>query len=183
MALHYLSGSLILTWNGSPQLPAVTIPVPAGAQTPGAVLTFAGQVSTAVGNTGAYPWSVSLTLTLSDTSTKQINASGTAYVVASDASPYGPGWGIAGVNQLVSTTGGVMWVTGAGDWRFFSGSDLPNSTFTSPAEDFGSLHRNGDQSYTYTAKDQTKINFDSSHRHLSRDMNRFAVRGHELLRV
>src|SRR5262245_45780506 len=32
----------------------------------------------------------------------------------------------------------------------------------SPADDFGTLVKNGDNTYTYTAKDQTKLKFDTS---------------------
>ena len=41
------------------------------------------------------------------------------------ASPFGSGWGLAGLDQLVYRSGvGVLWVTGAGDSRLFSGTYL-----------------------------------------------------------
>ena len=69
-------------------------------------------------------------------------------MVAQDNSPYGAGWGLDGVSQLVAVTGGVLWVTGQGDARFFA--DNGDGTLTGPAEDFGSLVQNLDGSYTST---------------------------------
>src|SRR5262249_41651450 len=43
--------------------------------------------------------------------------------------------------------------------RFFAGT---GGTYTSPAEDFGTLVQNGDGSFTYTAKDQTQRDFNGS---------------------
>jgi YD repeat-containing protein len=88
-----------------------------------------------------------------------VSTSGTAVVVARDGSPYGAGWWIDGLDQLYAVTGGVLWVTGAGDSRFFTGAG--GGTFISPAEDFGTLVQNGNGSYTYTAKDKTTYNFTS----------------------
>ena len=55
----------------------------------------------------------------------------------------------------------MLWVNGSGDARFFSGSGTGAQTYSSPAEDFGTLVRNSDLTFTYTAKDQTKANFNT----------------------
>src|SRR2546422_801602 len=54
---------------------------------------------------------------------------------------------------------GMLLVIGAGDSRFFTGSG-PN--YTSPAEDFGTLVKNGDGTFSYTTKTQVKYNFNSN---------------------
>jgi RHS repeat-associated protein len=128
----------------------------------GAVYLMAVQVGSAVTATGVYPWSATVTITRQGGGTTTATASGYVPVVMRDSSPYGAGWGLDGVNQLfpISANGnvpaGLLWVTGAGDSRFFTGS----GPYTSP-EDFGTLAQNG-SAYRYTAKDQTQWNFNSS---------------------
>src|SRR5205807_1562322 len=90
-----------------------------------------------------------------------LNTSGTASVVARDSSAYGSGWWLDGVPQLFAAAAGVLWASGQGDSRFFSGNGTAPQTYTSPAEDFGTLVKNTDGTFTYTAKDQTKYNFNS----------------------
>ncbi len=85
-------------------------------------------------------------------------SSGTAQVVNNDQSPFGPGWGIAGVDRLAFGCGGLLWVTGTGDSRYFK--ENANGVYTSPSEDFGTLEQDQkDYTFTYTAKDQTKYKF------------------------
>src|SRR5262249_8807782 len=104
--------------------------------------------------------SVDVKLTFPDSSTRDVTASGTALVVANDASPIGAGWGIAGVDRLVATTGGVLWGPGAAGSRLFATSG--NGTFPTPPQDFGTLTQDpGTGLYTYTAKDQTRTYFNS----------------------
>jgi YD repeat-containing protein len=128
----------------------------------GAVYLMAVQVGSAVTATGVYPWSATITITKQGGGTTTATASGYVPVVVRDSSPYGAGWGIDGINQLVpiaangSVPAGLLWVTGAGEARFFTGS----GPYTSP-EDFGTLAQNG-SNYRYTAKDQTQTNFNSA---------------------
>src|SRR5205823_2825038 len=51
-------------------------------------------------------------------------------------------------------------VYGAGGRRFFASAG--GGAFTSPADTFGTLVQNNDNTYTYTAKDQTQTKFDTS---------------------
>jgi RHS repeat-associated protein len=125
-------------------------------QPAGALYQFAVQPDSPVAASGVYNWSATVTFTLPDGSTRQAMTSGTATVVSRAGSAYGAGWGIDGISQLVATAGGVLLVTGQGDSRFFASN---GSGFTSPAEDFGTLKQNSDGSYTYTAKDQTQLNY------------------------
>src|SRR5262249_46251716 len=55
---------------------------------------------------------------------------------------------------------GVLWVTGAGDSRFFAHGS--NGAFTSPAGDFGTLVENGDGSFTYSSRQKTVWQFDDA---------------------
>jgi YD repeat-containing protein len=129
----------------------------------GSVYLMSVQVGSAVTQTGVYPWSATITITRSDNSTRTATASGYVPVVVRDSSVFGAGWGIANIDQLfpISANGtvpaGLLWVTGAGDARFFTQS---GSNYTSP-EDFGTLAQSG-SNYVYTAKDQTVKNFNSS---------------------
>src|SRR5204863_3225894 len=86
-----------------------------------------------------------------------------AYVAASPpagTSGFGPGWGLAGLDQLIADGSGALWISGAtGGTRYFA---LTGGVYVSPANDFGTLVKNGNNTFTYTAPDQTKINFDTS---------------------
>ncbi len=74
--------------------------------------------------------------------------------------PLGAGWGIAGVDRLVSEChGDVLWVTGESDVRVFANNG--NGTFSSP-EDFGKLEQIADKSFTYTARDATVETFNAA---------------------
>ena len=116
------------------------------------------QVSSAVTTTGYYPWSVTLTLTFTgvDTITRTVN--GSTIVVANGSSdPYGQGFGIAGLDQLVSVTGGVLWVSGSGSGRFFANGTTAG-TFINPANDFGTLTQSQiDSTYTYTTTNDSAM--------------------------
>ena len=149
------SAQITLTFDGVQQTPVV---VPISGVQAGQDVTLAAQVATAVAATGLYDWSATIVFTIPGQPNEQVTQTGTAAVVVRDNSPYGAGWGIDGLAQLVAVSGGVLWVTGAGDSRFFASAG--GGAFTSPAEDFGALVQNGDGSYTYTAKDETAIHFD-----------------------
>src|SRR5262249_33595850 len=73
------------------------------------------------------------------------------------------------LDSIVSASGGVLYVYGAGGSRFFSGTPgWGGGDYTSPANDFGVLHKNADGSYVYTDPQQNKANFDSSGKITSR---------------
>jgi YD repeat-containing protein len=130
--------------------------------TPGAAFTLGLQVGSPVAVSGYYGWSATLTLTFPDNSTQTASASGNAYVVARDGSPYGAGWWIDGIPQLVSGASGVLFISGQGDARFFTGNGGGPQTYGSPAEDFGTLVQNPGGTFTYTTKHQTRYNFNAS---------------------
>jgi RHS repeat-associated protein len=117
------------------------------------------QVSSAVTSTGYYPYVIQVQATYGGTSYIYSGYGQDAVVVEGTADPYGQGWSLAGVDQLVAVNGGVLWVDGAtASARFFAA--LPNGNFVSPANDFGTLTSQNDV-YVYTATDQTQWLFDS----------------------
>src|SRR5262249_28267413 len=145
-----------LIWNGTPQ--PVQIFSTAG-HSPGDTYALAVQEMTPVTTTGLYPWELLVTAMFPDGSTITQDFTGSAQEVSNDASPYAPGWSLAGVDQLVPGPGGVLWVYGSGGSRFFAQG--PGSTFVSPSNDFGSLVKNPDGTFTYTAKNQVRWRFNS----------------------
>jgi hypothetical protein len=148
-----------LTWNGTAQ-GWVTFST-SGWQS-GVPFTFAIEVANPVQTSGEYNWSLDVHVDYTGGGYQDVMTSGTALVVANENSPYGAGWAIQGIDQLFTASNGVLWVTAAGDSRFFSGTPGPGVTFTSPAEDFGTLVENADSSFTYTAKDKVQTNFNSA---------------------
>ena len=126
--------------------------------------TIAQQVNSAVTTTGRYDWAMTVTMDYSASADIVRTISGTAFVIAEDSSPYGAGWTLAGVNRLhsISASGGnpagKLMQFGSGGWRFFSGT---GPTYTSPADDPGTLVQNGGGDFTYTAVTGEKWNFNS----------------------
>ena len=134
-----------LTWNGTPE--GTTTFTPSGSATAGS--TYLLDVSPpAVASSGAYPWEVSVEVDYSGT-TLTNDLTGTSNVETRAASPYGAGWGIAGIDQLLPTAGGVLWLYGTGQTRLFAPA-FPGSPDYSNPEDFGSLVATSSTVFTYT---------------------------------
>jgi RHS repeat-associated protein len=151
---NFTTADVVLTWNnGSPQS-AVTFSSP-GSDTS---WIFGVQVSSALTGTGLYPWSMTMTMHFSGLGDVVRTVTGNALVVVNNGA-FGQGWSIDGFNSLVAVSGGEMMVFGSGGARLFTGS---GGTYTSPANDYDTLVKNGDNTFTYTAKDQTKWNYDTS---------------------
>ncbi len=138
-----------LTFNGTTG-PTMTYSTSGFA--PGDELTLAIQTGTSITTTGAYSWSVAV-----NAGTYATAFNGTAYVVAQDSSALGAGWSFAGVNQLVSVSGGELMVFGSGGYRFYSGT----TSFTSPPGDNGTLSVSGG-TYTYSTPDGETWTFNSA---------------------
>jgi RHS repeat-associated protein len=154
-----------LTFNGVQQ-PPVTYWVQANS-TPTSY-QLAVPVTTGVSSSGRYNWSLAVTTDWDASGTQYSNTQtlqGESDVVARGGTgtaqdPYGAGWWIAGLDQLVPSSGGsVLWVTGSGQSRTFMAGQ--GGTFVSPPEDFGTLVTAGGN-YIYTAKDQTTEMFSSA---------------------
>src|SRR5262245_19781281 len=122
------------------------------------------QNATQITSTGYYAWSVAVVVNITGQSPVNLNASGSSGLVVRDTSSdyFGRGWGLGVMDSIVSASGGVLYVYGGGGSRFFSGSPgMGGGDYTSPANDFGVLHKNFDGSCTYTDPQQNKTNFDS----------------------
>jgi YD repeat-containing protein len=109
---------------------------------------------------GPQDWQLDVQITLADGTVLDQGQSGTAETGPWSTAGFGSGWGLSGLDQLVAVDGGVLWVTGAGDARLFA--DSSPGTFTSPADDLGTLVQNGDGSFTYTGHDQTVEQFNAA---------------------
>ncbi len=84
---------------------------------------------------------------------------GTILNVNAIKSPFGAGWGLAGLQHLIENPdGSVLLVDGDGTELLFE------SGLVSPPGDFSLLIKNPDGSYTRTLKDQTRYAFDTSRR-------------------
>jgi len=105
-------------------------------------------------STGRYAWSITVTNGSTPTT-----SSGNVDLVNQANSPFGAGWSLDNVEQLVSVSGGVMLVNPDGTSLFFAGS---GGSFTHPAGDFSTLVQNPDGTYTRTLTDGTAINFNTS---------------------
>jgi len=144
--------SAVLTWNGTA---GATLTYSTSGLHPGDPLVIAAQVPSAVTTTGAYSWSLLVLVS----GQPNMTASGTAYVVAQDNSPFGAGWTFAPVDQIDSVTGGVLLAYGTGGWRYYASAG--GGSFTSPAGDNGTLSQSGG-TYTYSTPDGQTWTFNSS---------------------
>jgi RHS repeat-associated protein len=81
-------------------------------------------------------------------------------VVNQANSPYGAGWALDNVEQLVSVSGGMMLVNSDGTSLYFASNG--SGGFTTPAGDFSTLVQNGNGTFTRTLADGTQIEFNSS---------------------
>jgi len=119
------------------------------------------QVASPVASSGIYPWSVEIKSTFSGTVYDR-TASDDLPVVVNSSSPFGAGWSVGGILALLIGPRGVAMIDNStGGHRYFRGT---GPSYISPPNDQGTLVRNGDGTFTYTAKDQTKTNFDSTGR-------------------
>jgi RHS repeat-associated protein len=145
-----------LTWNGNAQ---GWITFGTSGHTSGDVYALPVQVSSAVTASGIYTWQVEVKATVGGTIYDR-TASGVLPLVVNTSSPYGAGWSLAGTQLLLIGTQGIALVDNAtGGYRYFTGT---GPGYTSPANDQGTLAKNGDGTYTYTSKEQLQTHFSSS---------------------
>ena len=145
-----------LTWNGVAQ---GWITFGTSGHNPGDVYYLPLQVASPVASSGIYPWSVEVKASVGGTVYDR-TVSGVQPVVVNVASPFGAGWSLGGIPSLLLGSAGIAIVdNGTGGSRYFSGT---GPSYTSPVNDRGTLVQNGDGTFTYTAKDQIKTDFDDT---------------------
>ncbi len=105
-------------------------------------------------STGRYPYQISIYNGSSTTT-----YSGNVDIVNEASSPYGAGWSLDNVEQLVPVSGGMMLVQPGGTSLFFANNG--SGGYLTPAGDFSTLTTSSG-AYTRTLPDGTKINFNSS---------------------
>ncbi|MBD2279983.1 MAG: RHS repeat protein [Dolichospermum sp. DEX189] len=91
------------------------------------------------------------------------NSTGKLLVVNSVNSAFGSGWGLAGLQELVTNPdGSVMLIDGDGSELLFEKS--ADNTYKSPAGHFSTLERLADGTFRHTAKDKTVYSFDAQNK-------------------
>ena len=79
-------------------------------------------------------------------------------------SPFGAGWGLTGLWEIVENAdGSVLMIDGGGSELYFAPAANPGEPLVSPPGDFTSLVKLGDGTYQRTTKDQTVHLFNSNH--------------------
>ncbi|NET39337.1 MAG: RHS repeat protein, partial [Cyanothece sp. SIO1E1] len=80
-------------------------------------------------------------------------------------SPFGSGWGLAGVQQLVENEdGSILLIDGDGSELLFEAAAESPGAYVAPPGDFSSLERLPDGTFRRTLKDQTVYSFNSNNR-------------------
>jgi RHS repeat-associated protein len=128
--------------------------------TPGDVQQVALQANASSLGTGRYSYSVQLVDEYSTPTTTTYT--GTATVLNESTSAFGAGWTLAGLEQIIPASGGVI-LTNGGTSLWFSGSfGSGGGTFTDPAGEFSTLTLNSNGTFTRTLTDGTQITFNSA---------------------
>jgi hypothetical protein len=122
-----------LTFNNTP---LATVTYNTSGLNPGDIVQIALQANATTLSTGRYPWAI--TVNNGGTPT---NYSGNVDIVNRANSPYGAGWALDNVEQLVSVSGGMILVNPDGTSLYFANNG--SGGFTTPAGDFSTLVQNG----------------------------------------
>jgi YD repeat-containing protein len=125
-------------------------------------LRFALQADATSLATGRYAYTVRLTARFGSTYVDR-DYSGFAEVVNRGQSTheFGRGWQLAGLDKLVSATGGMLLVRSTGDALWFADNGSGGYQRAAGDESFSTLVQNGDGSFTLTDKHGYKQSFSS----------------------
>ncbi len=152
--------TMVLDFNGTA---APTVVYSTTGMGRGDVLTMALQASQSITTTNRYGYSVLVQVA----GVADQNVTGSVFVVAQDTSAFGAGWGLSGVDRLVSIASdangpaGMLRVLGSGGSLFYTGT----SSYTSEDGDSGTLTKatgGGVTTYTYTTADGQTTTFDQN---------------------
>jgi|GEM_PF-1838684 len=125
---------------------------------PGDIMQIALQANATSLSTGRYAYTITATSNYSTPVTTTY--SGSVDVLNYSSSPFGAGWSLADYERIYSVTGGVILDLGSGNSLWFANGT--SGHFVTPPGDTSTLVQNGDNTYTRTLKDGTKINFSST---------------------
>jgi YD repeat-containing protein len=129
---------------------------------PGDIEQIALQANGTGLSTGRYSYTVQVLDQRSTNTTFTYN--GTATVLNQSTSPFGDGWTLQALEQIIAPTGagGVILTLGNnGESLWFSGNPGVGQNYTSPAGDFSTLTKTS-SGYTRTLTNGLQINFNSS---------------------
>ena len=149
----------LVTWNGSDQSP---VEHSTAGHRRGDTYLLADQWLDSP-STGYFPWSLNVAVDYTSTGLASTTYNGKMGIVNRDTSPFGAGWSVAGIDQLVGVTGGMLYVEGDGDWKFFA--DMGNGNYRSSVEDSGTLSRTGTiglYTFTYNTAQQEEFTFNDA---------------------
>lgn len=77
------------------------------------------------------------------------------------ASPFGSGWGVTGLQEIVENSdGSLLLIDGSGTEDFFEAPAAPGEAYVGSPGDFSTIVRLGDGRFRRTMKDQTVYTFD-----------------------
>jgi RHS repeat-associated protein len=129
---------------------------------PGDLLTFSQEVSSAVSSSGHYNWSMQISFDYATQVT--VTVTGTYDVVVEDSSAFGAGWSLSGVDKLDVLSGGILREYGSGGSAYYANNG--SGGYNSPAGDNGTLTAITG-GYEYTKPDGEEWFFDTNG-HLTR---------------
>src|SRR5439155_1127321 len=148
--------SVRLTWDG---VPGPLTPIDVSGYQPGDTLIV--PLTVPVAETKTYDWTIDVVVEYGDHDANgdpirpkaEASTSGETPVLADMLADWlgretiGRGWGLSVADHLAFVCGGVLWVTGSGDWREFqnqphSDEIYSDGQYISPPEDFGTLVQN-----------------------------------------
>ena len=130
--------------------------------TPGRSLRFAQQANTSSLATGRYNWQMDVTTTFYGIQTVH-SFTGSTNVVSRNSStaPYGRGWQLAGLDQLVSQTGGMLFVRSDGTTLWFADNGSGGYLHADGDDSYSTLVKNANLTYTLTDTHGNQTNFSS----------------------
>ncbi len=137
--------------------PLTTVTYDTSTMNPGDFVQVGLQDATVGLSTGRHTYSVVITANYGTPVTT--TNSGSFTVINDGSSPFGAGWWVAGLDRIVTGSGGLALVEAGGMSLWFAGS---GGTYTSPAGDFSTLVQNYGGTWTRTLPDGSVEQFDTS---------------------
>ena len=116
----------------------------------GSPLRFALQLDASTLSTGHYDYTVTLTANYTG-STSVSTFTGSQAIINRTSSEFGGGWWLSGLDRLVTSTAGALLVKGTGDTLWFASNGSGGYLHASGDTDFGTLVKNGNNTFTLTS--------------------------------